>query len=320
MAESGATANRRDPVVRSSKLAARDSNTTDLHTHSNVSDGLLSPAELVGEAARRGVMTLALTDHDTVGGLDAAATEAARLGVDFIPGIEFSTDVGPYEVHILGYELDWHQPDLLRALAELEAERMTRIERIVERLAKLDMPVSFQRVVELAGPGTVGRPHVARAMIEAGYVESVQDAFNRYLASGRPAFVPRESLVPERAIELIRLARGVPVLAHPLTTGDIEAMIQRLLPSGLLGLEVYYGEYDAATHEHLRAIADRFGLIPTGGSDYHGEGFKPGRDLGRAPVPPESVTRLREAAARLRAREDAGSPRSDETATRARLA
>lgn len=273
----------------------------DLHTHSNVSDGLLAPADLVYEAARRGITVLALTDHDTVAGLDAAAATAEHAGITFIPGVELSSDIGPFEVHVLGYEIDRNDPELLHGLAELEHQRLARIEQIVARLAALGVPVSLDRVRELAGPGTIGRPHVARAMIEQGYVTSVQEAFEQYLAAGRPAFVPRGKIVPEQAIALIRKARGVPVLAHPLTTGNIDLVLRRLIPAGLLGIEVYYAEYDEGTQAYLRAIADRYGLIPTGGSDYHGEGFKTGRELGKAPVPAESVVRLQEAAARLRA-------------------
>ncbi|MER3485868.1 MAG: hypothetical protein C4345_07800, partial [Chloroflexota bacterium] len=142
----------------------------DLHTHSNVSDGLLPPAELVREAARRGITVLALTDHDTVAGLAAASATAEQLGISFIPGIELSSDIGPFEVHILGYEIDHADPDLLHALAELEHLRLARIEQILARLSAIGLPVSPDRVRELAGPGTIGRPHVARAMIEQGYV------------------------------------------------------------------------------------------------------------------------------------------------------
>lgn len=273
----------------------------DLHTHSNVSDGLLSPAQLVHEAARCGITVLALTDHDTVAGLAAASAAAEQLGIAFIPGIELSSDIGPFEVHILGYEIDRADPDLLHSLAELEHLRLARIEQIVARLSAIGLPVSLDRVRELAGPGTIGRPHVARAMIEQGYVTSIQEAFERYLAAGRPAFVPRGKIVPEQAIALIRKARGVPVLAHPLSTGNIDLTLRRLIPAGLLGIEVYYAEYDDGTQAYLRSIADRYDLIPTGGSDFHGEGFKAGRELGKAPVPAECVERLRAAAARLRA-------------------
>jgi len=272
----------------------------DLHTHSNVSDGLLTPTELVGQAERRGLRVLALTDHETVAGLAEAEAAAARSEIEFVPGVEINSDVDRHEVHVLGYYVDRHDPNLVAALAHLEQQRVERIDRMLAQLQIIDRPVDADRVREIAGPGTIGRPHVARAMIERGYVDSVSEAFDRYLASGRPGFVPRRRNDPEVAVRLIRGNGGVPVLAHPLTSGDVEATLRLLVPVGLMGMEVYYGEYDAATHEELRAIADSWNLIATGGSDYHGEGFKLGRDLGGPPVPMEAVIRLRDAAARIR--------------------
>ncbi|HEY7032794.1 MAG TPA: PHP domain-containing protein [Thermomicrobiales bacterium] len=272
----------------------------DLHTHSNVSDGLLTPTELVRAADGRGLRVLALTDHETVAGLAEAESAARDAGIEFIPGVELNTDRGHHEVHILGYYVDRNDSDLVAALAHLEEQRVERIERMVRQLATIGAPVDLDRVRELAGPGTIGRPHVARAMIEKGYVSTVSEAFDRYLASGRPGFVPRRRNDPEAAVSLLRRNGAVPVLAHPLTTGDVEAILQRLTPVGLLGLEAYYGEYDESVRQDLRATADRWGLIATGGSDYHGEGFKHGRDLGGPTVPMESVDRLRDAARQAR--------------------
>ena len=269
----------------------------DLHTHSTASDGVLLPTALVEEAARHGLRVLALTDHDTTAGVAEAQIAGDRLGLDVIPGVELSTGgEDEREVHLLGHFVDPENRTLQTALAEFGEGRRARVERIVERLAAAGAPVELDRVRELAGPGTVGRPHVARALIERGYVESVGDAFERYLKVGRPGFVPRYRVSSERAIALVVGAGGVATLAHPLGTGDVEAALARLVPMGLGGLEVYYGEYDDATRAALRAIADRWGLIPTGGSDFHGVGFKTGRDLGGPAVPFESVERLRAAA------------------------
>ncbi|MEA2586718.1 MAG: 3,5-nucleoside bisphosphate phosphatase, partial [Thermomicrobiales bacterium] len=269
----------------------------DLHTHSNVSDGLLTPTELIREARERGVRALALTDHETVAGL-AEAESAARLSrIEFVPGVELNTDVDRHEVHILGYYVNRDDDEFVTGLAILEQQRVERIERMVGQLQEVGTPLDLDRVRELAGPGTIGRPHVARAMIERGYVTSVGEAFDRYLASGRPGFVPRRRNEPEAAVRMILANGAVPVLAHPLTTGNVEGILHRLVPAGLLGLEVYYGEYDETIQQELRATANRWGLIATGGSDYHGEGFKHGRNLGGPPVPMESVARLREAAA-----------------------
>jgi predicted metal-dependent phosphoesterase TrpH len=265
----------------------------DLHTHSNFSDGVHSPAELIAEAVRRGVRTLALTDHDTLDGLPEAKTASANAGLEFIPGVELSTEIGPHEVHILGYFVDPADSVLTGALASLATNREERAERMIERLSALGFPVAFERVREIAGPGTLGRPHIARAMIELGYVVNITEAFDRFLANGRPGFIPRERVLPEDAVRLVRRAGAVPVLAHPLTTGDIEATLQRLLPAGLLGLEAFYAEYPSTLQDRLADIARTWDLIPTGGSDYHGPAFKEGRDLGSAPVPYESVEQLR---------------------------
>jgi predicted metal-dependent phosphoesterase TrpH len=178
----------------------------------------------------------------------------------------------------------------------LTSARYARTDRIVRRLAEIGLPVEMERVRELAGPGTIGRPHVARAMIERGYVSSVSEAFDRFLGSGQPGFVPRAPNSPEDAVRLVRASGGVPVLAHPFTTGDIEHILRRLVPVGLAGMEVHYGEYDRDQRATLAAIAEHWSLIPTGGSDFHGPGFKSGRELGSVAVPLESVTRLRAAA------------------------
>jgi predicted metal-dependent phosphoesterase TrpH len=268
----------------------------DLHTHSTASDGLLAPAELVAEAARRGLRALALTDHDTVGGLEEAVAAGQRVGVEVVPGVELGTDARPHEVHLLGYFVDPASPALLAALAGQVAHRRERAARIVERLNDLGIGVTFDEVLALAGSGSIGRPHLARALIAHGAAADVPDAFDRYLAGGRPAYVRRQALSPEEAIALVRAAGGVPVLAHPLTTGDPEATVVRLVPIGLGGIEVFYGEYGAATRADLLALADRHGLIATGGSDFHGAGFRHGRELGGASVPVEVVERLRLAA------------------------
>lgn len=274
-------------------------NSIDLHAHSVYSDGSRTPAELVAEAVAAGVRVLGLTDHDTVGGLAEAEAEAARLGLELVPGVELSTaGAGDDELHLLGYFLDRDDPDLLATLAGYARQRLLRLEQIVARLAAAGLHLDPNRVIELAGPGTVGRPHIARALVERGHVADLGEAFDRYLRPGRPGFVPRPRVEPEHGIATIRAAGGVPVLAHPLGSRDLETTLARLVPAGLAGLEVYYGEYPDDARAHLRAVADRWLLIPTGGSDHHGPGFKPGRELGRPPVPPESVARLRAAAGR----------------------
>lgn len=251
---------------------------------------------------------MGLTDHDTTAGLAEAEAEAARHGIAIVPGVELSTSDGAREVHVLGYFVDRDDPPFVAALREFERLRWERIERIVARLAITGSPVESQRVRELAGQGTAGRPHVARALIERGYALSIADAFDRFIGYGRPAYVPRRKIDPVAAIALVRDAGGVAVLAHPGTAGDIEGTLTRLVPAGLGGMEVYYGEYDDETRQRLHAIADRWGLVPTGGSDYHGPGFKAGRELGGPFVPFSSVERLRDLASRT------GTARPAETA------
>ncbi len=265
----------------------------DLHTHSAFSDGVLQPVELVQAAAASGIGTLALTDHDTTAGLAEAEAEASRLGLRFVPGVELSTGDDDDDIHLLGYFIDRHDVHLQVALKRFAEERSSRLDRIVERLAAAGVALDAARVRELAGQGTIGRPHAARAMIEAGYVTSVSEAFERFLRRGQPGFVPRPKVQPEDAIAVVTGAGGVPVLAHPRSVSDIEATLARLVPSGLKGMEVYYGEYDDATRTALRGIADEWNLISTGGSDFHGVGFKAGRDLGGPSVPFATVDRLR---------------------------
>jgi predicted metal-dependent phosphoesterase TrpH len=266
----------------------------DLHTHSTYSDGLLSPAMLVGEAASRNVRILALTDHDTVAGIGEARVAGDLLGVEIVPGVELSAALpGGGEVHLLGYFVDIADPALLEQLAGYARARAERMERMVERLSRIGAPVSLERVQEIAGHGTVGRPHLGRALVEAGYAQDLSDAFARYIGGGKPAFVPRPRVDPRDAIALVRAAGGVPVLAHPFSTGGVESVLDRLVPDGLAGMEVDYGEYDPEDREILRQIAARRGLIATGGSDYHGPDRRPARELGSAPVSIAAVAAMR---------------------------
>jgi hypothetical protein len=286
-------------------IAAAPAVTVDLHTHSSYSDGVLTPTALVAEAARCGLRVLGLTDHDTVGGLAEAHAAATAIGVDLVPGVELSTGGGIIngqawpEIHLLGYYIEPTEPNLLAGLATYARARLERLARMSDRLTSLGLAIDPDHVRRLAGPGTVGRPHIARALVEQGYVLTMAEAFDRYLSIGRPGFVPRPRVDPADGIALIRGAGGVAVLAHPLATGDIEAVVARLAPGGLSGIEVDYGEYDLPTRERLRTVAERWHLIATGGSDYHGPGFRAGRELGVTSVPEAAVRRLRAAAGRL---------------------
>jgi len=268
-------------------------NTIDLHTHSTASDGLYAPAEVVRLAREAGLARIGLVDHDTTGGLDEALEAGDKLGVTVVPGIEINTDL-PHkrgEAHVLGYYIEYESPDFQRALTILREARVRRGERIVERLREQGLDITWERVREIAR-GSVGRPHIARALIEKGYATDVSNAFDTWLSPGRPGYIPRYKLAPEDAVRLIKSVRGVPVLAHPAYIPDLEAQIlPSLVMAGLQGLECYYGEYDDATVARLLRLADIYGLVPTGGSDYHGPNMHP-TPLGGRHVPQSSAERL----------------------------
>jgi predicted metal-dependent phosphoesterase TrpH len=266
----------------------------DLHTHSTASDGRLAPAELVQLAATVGVGAIGLTDHDTTSGLAEAEAEAARLGLIVVPGVELSASYQRREAHMLGYFIDRENEEFQERLATFVRQRSERIDLMIERLAGLGIRVDREAVLAKATGGTVGRPHLAWTLIEMGIVSDITEAFDQYLAAGRPGYVPRPYLSPEDAIRLIRSAGGAPVLAHPRSTGDPAGLVAQLKPVGLAGMEVWYGEYSPEQREELHQIALANDLIPSGGSDFHAEAFKPGRDLGQPPVPWETIDRLHE--------------------------
>ncbi len=274
----------------------------DLHTHSTQSDGTLTPTALVRAAAERGLQVLSLTDHDTLSGIAEATAAAQLFGIEVVPGVEMSSSAsdgnGNSSVHLLGYYVDYDNVDLRTELAAFALARQTRMERITERLNDLGLQILPDDVLKLVGSGTVGRPHIARALVNLEYVSDLREAFDRYLGRGAPAFVPRPKVETERCIQMIRRAGGVAVMAHPRDLERLDDLLDRLVPAGLGGIEVYYGEYDDPTRQELRRIADRCGLIATGGSDYHGPNFKVGRELGSPFVPLESVEQLRSAANR----------------------
>jgi predicted metal-dependent phosphoesterase TrpH len=265
----------------------------DLHVHSTASDGRLSPAEVIGEAAGKGLVYIALADHDSVDGIATAQAAAQRFpGLSVIPAIEISTDIPEGEVHILGYFIDYTDPELLAKLDDFKNSRLRRAKQMVAKLAGLGVPVEWQRVLELAGTSTIGRPHIAQAMMERGHVPSFKKAFDEYLGHGKPAYVERDKMLPAEAVALIVKARGLAVLAHPLTSADPEGLILELKPAGLVGLEAYYDGYTAADVKRLVGLARRHNLIATGGSDFHGIEPESETPIGGANVPLEAAERL----------------------------
>jgi 3',5'-nucleoside bisphosphate phosphatase len=220
-------------------------------------------------AARQGVRVLAITDHDSTDGLPDALEEAARLGIELVPGLEINCDVPGSEIHVLGYCVDWRADWFQAFLREQREERRARVHRIVARLTELGMPLTAEEVFAICKEGSPGRPHVAQAMVERGYVRSVREAFDRWLHAGGPANVPRRRLTPVEAVKVVRRARGVPVLAHP-GLADRDELIPELVEAGLAGIETYYPEHSAAQIEAYLATCRRLDLVATGGSDYHG--------------------------------------------------
>lgn len=269
----------------------------DFHTHSTMSDGRLSPSELVDLAASRGVRVMALADHDTLAGYEEAREAASHHpGFLLVPAVEISCDLPGTELHMLGLFVDATNE---RLRSELERFRVGREERgaeMVSALAAQGVPVEWSRVRELAGEAAVGRPHLALAMIEAGHVATFNEAFDRFLGRGMPAYVERETIGPAEAIAMIRGAGGLPVFAHPSFTQDYEDVARMLAEQGLFGMEVYYKAYEPELVETLRLLAGRLGLFALGGSDYHGAGASDERLPGDIPLPDVVVPAFLDAA------------------------
>ena len=265
----------------------------DLHIHSTASDGRHSPQEIVRKAAGLGLEVIALADHDSVDGIAPALEEARKLNrLQFIPAVEVSTDVPSGEVHILGYFIDYTSEELAAALERFRYSREGRAQGMVAKLAELGVQISWERVREIAGDGAIGRPHIAQAMLEKGHIGSIKEAFDKYIARDGPAYVERDKMTPEEAVRLILRNRGLPVMAHPSTAPEPEAMIVELKAAGMVGIEAYYNNYMNEEIGNLIALAKNHGLIITGGSDYHGLDESNETLMGGVEVPMEAVNRL----------------------------
>jgi 3',5'-nucleoside bisphosphate phosphatase len=255
----------------------------DLHTHSTASDGSDPPSALMTLAARQNLSAIALTDHDTVEGLAEARAAAADAGVRLVQGCELSCEVGSATMHLLVYFLADEPGPLQDRLSGLQAARADRNRRIVGVLQDHGLDVTLDEILAEAGDGSVGRPHVAGVLLRKGYVSSVQEAFDQWLAKGRPAYLDRERLLPAEAIALAHASGAVAVLAHPTSLGfdgpELEHFVAGLAAAGLDGMECEYGRYSPELRGTLRAMAGRLGLAVTGGSDYHGR-YKPDIELG----------------------------------------
>jgi len=275
--------------------------TIDLHLHTLASDGRLTSTELIQMVVKNGLKTISVTDHDSTEGL-AEAYEAAKEFPDLriIPGVEMSADIPGDEVHVLGYFLDYHDEEFQAQLTEFRMGRVGRAQVMVEKLEALGKPVEWERVMHFAGDGTVGRPHIALAMVEAGYFKEPKEAFEEYLGNDGLAYYDRPKLAPAAGVEMIKKVGGVPVLAHPTFMNDMEAGIANLKKVGLMGMEVYYAQYDDDTVRHLARLAKEYDLIPCGGSDYHGMGNSGEPLPGTLGPPEETIALLEEAAAKAK--------------------
>ena len=269
----------------------------DLHLHTTASDGRLSPTQLVALLAKRRVQVAAITDHDSTEGLAEAFSAAESFpNLTIIPGIELSADLPGNEIHVLGYFIQYDDVQFQKTLTNFRQGRRKRAQQMVQKLGELGVKIEWERVQELAGDGAVGRPHIAQAMVEKGYIKAVQEAFVTYLGRNGSAYVERERLSPEDSLGLIRRYGGVPVLAHPTYIKNPEEIIERLKEVGLLGMEAYYAKYSNEEIKELVDMTHRYNLLPCGGSDYHAFGT-PGEPLpGEMGPPLEVVERLKELA------------------------
>lgn len=269
----------------------------DLHTHTTFSDGTFSPGELVALALERGLSTLAVTDHDSTEGLPEAFQAAEGTGLEVVPGVEFSTLRDGHGVHVLCYWPDLDSDEFQGELRRLREDRFTRGERMVARLQALGYPVSFERVREIAGSENIVRPHVAQALVEAGVVETIEDAFSpELIASGGRGYVEKHALDPLDALALVKRAGGVCVVAHPGLwregLGVPDELVEEMADAGVDGIEAAHSDHPPETEARYREMARRLGLVATGSSDCHGTRYDPVR-LGRVTTDPEEFDRLK---------------------------
>jgi predicted metal-dependent phosphoesterase TrpH len=250
-------------------------NWVDLHLHTTASDGILSPSRIVNSAKRKGLKAIAITDHDTIDGNEEAMDEGRKVGLEVIPGVEISAQFDLGSMHILGYFIDIGNQTLNDKLSLLQETRAQRNPQMVQKLRRLGVDISYDDVRDVSGGGQVGRPHFAQVLLQKGYAHTVQEAFDRFLGKGAPAYVDKFRFDPKEAMGLIREARGIPVLAHPFTLHipsphQMNALLVELIQLGLMGIEVYYPEHTGDQISFYKTLAEKHGLLITGGSDYHG--------------------------------------------------
>jgi len=260
----------------------------DLHIHTSVSDGWLSPEEAVEQANIAGLAAISIADHDSVNGIEAAIWAGKKYGVEVIPGVELSSEFEGQELHILGYFIDWHDKWFRDKLLTIQEARIDRAKRILERLRDLNINISYNTVIVIAG-GAVGRPHIAQAMLDRNYVRTVQEAFEKYLGISRPAYVGKYPLSPAEAIRMIRRVGGISALAHPMFARTDE-VLPELVDKGLQAIEAYHSRHDVAATRHFEQLAKKYDLFIVGGSDAHGREVP----VGAVRIPYEFVEKLKE--------------------------
>jgi len=266
----------------------------DLHIHTTASDGLMSPKEVVRWASVKRLTAIGITDHDTVNGIDSAKEASSEYGVEIVPGIELSTIYEAEEIHILGYYIDFKAAWFLDTLSEIQNSRYKRAESIVSKLNGIGINITLEQVKSIADDGAVGRPHIARAMINKGYISNIKEAFNNYIGKGCPAYVERYKLKSSEAINIIKRLGGISVLAHPGLIRE-KSNIRNIINLGIDGIEVYHSKHDDETVRYALAIASSRKLLITGGSDCHGNKINNEPILGNCTVDYKYVQKLKEA-------------------------
>lgn len=260
-----------------------EKNCVDLHVHSNKSDGSLSPSDLVLEAKKKGLKAFALTDHDTVDGIDEAMAASENSGVTVIPGIELSTEYEGKDIHIVGLLIDKEQPAFRDKIQEFVDSRILRNQKMCLKLTEAGCPLTYEELVEEFPGAVITRAHYAQILLKKGYTKSLKEAFERYIGDRGPCFIPREKITPEDGVKLILSAKGIPVLAHPLLYGmgkeRLQILVDRLKDAGLEAIEAVYCTYSPSEETQMREFAKKNGLLISGGSDFHGNA-KPGLEMG----------------------------------------
>jgi predicted metal-dependent phosphoesterase TrpH len=264
----------------------------DLHVHTNFSDGEDTPGEVVAKAKALGLSAVAITDHDSLEGIEPAIAAGRRYNLEIIPGVELGSEYHGQEVHILGYLTDLQDREFLAKLSSIRADRELRMGKMVKKLQDLGFPIDLDQVRTISGEGSMGRPHLAAALVKAGAVKTILEAFDLYIGHGKPAYVPRTKLTPTEAVRMIRDCSGVAVLAHP-GLHTLQVPLEELITAGIAGIEAYHPGHNRELSNYYERLAREKGLIVTGGSDYHGAGRHAGSCLGLASVPYKVIEDLK---------------------------